>query len=45
MSARASQCSDEKINADSGEMCSGVVIFGLVHVLVLTQERQDKMLQ
>ena len=30
-------CFDEIIFADSGEMCSGVVILGLVLALVMTQ--------
>ena len=34
-------CSDERNFTDSGEMCSGVVIQGLVHALVLAQDRQD----
>ena len=47
MSALASQCAqhcyDERFFADSGEMCYGIVIQGLV--LVLAQERQDNRLQ
>ena len=49
MSALASQCaqhcSDERNFADSGEMCYGIVILGLVLALVLTQERQGNMPQ
>ena len=37
-----SMCTTLKYNfADSGKMCSGVVILGLVLALVLAQERQD----
>ena len=35
------QCSDERNFADSGKMCSGVVILGLVLALVLAQVMQD----
>ena len=45
MSALASQCaqhcSDERNFADSGKMCYGIVILGLVLALVLAQERQE----
>ena len=37
----AQHCSDERNFADSGEMCSGVVILGLVLALVLAQEMQN----
>ena len=37
----AHHCSDESNSADFGEMCSGVVISGLVLALVLAQEMQD----
>ena len=37
----AQHCSDERNIADSGEMCSGIVILGLVLALVLAQEMQD----
>ena len=40
-SQSAQHCSDKRNFADSGEMCSGVVILGLVHALVLAQEMQD----
>ena len=49
MSPLGTQCamhfSDERHFADSGEMCSGVVIIGLVLALVLAQEMQDNMPQ
>ena len=38
-------CSDERNFADSGEMCYGIVILGLVLAPVLTQERQGNRLQ
>ena len=38
-------CSDERKFADSGEMCSVVVILGLVLALVLAQGIQDNMPQ
>ena len=45
MRVLTSQCaqhsSDESNFADFGEMCSGVVILGLVLALVLAQEMQD----
>ena len=34
-------CCDEKHFVYSGEICSGVVTLGLLHALVLAQERQD----
>ena len=37
----AQHCSDERNFADSGEMCSGIVILGLVLALVLAHEMQD----
>ena len=44
MSARSSQCthhsSDVRNFDDSGEMCSGIVILGLILALVLAQETQ-----
>ena len=36
----AQHCSDERNFADSGKMCSGVVILGLILALVLVQESQ-----
>ena len=40
----AQHCSFERNFADSGEMCSGVVILTLVLALVLAQERQDNLI-
>ena len=37
----AQHCSGERNFADSGEMCYGIVILGMVLALVLAQKRQD----
>ena len=48
MRALARQCTQyglvKRNLADFGEMCSGVVILGLVLALVLAQEKQDNLI-
>ena len=41
----AQHCSGERNFDDSGAMCSGIVILGLVLALVLAKERQYSMCQ
>ena len=38
----AQHCSEERNFDDSGEMCSGIVIIGLILALVLAQETEER---